>query len=241
MAGARRHRRTRGPRTARYPGTQWRGTGWTTQHARGSAGGARQVGAGRARGAAAAEYHPSTDSRARASLADALLAYFADRSGLVAPAASSTATSTPRATRAWRTAAVYQARIADRDDRLRWANRLYGWIRAHSTRYGWVPDAMLLPREALLVLVSGAVAAADLRDVRADRRAAARDRAGAVGLSGVLGRCRAVRPQPASGEPVPGCRATFLPRRRAPDAGRTGARGLASPALRCRTVCWATW
>jgi hypothetical protein len=134
--------------TARYPGTQWR-EGWLdlTNTPEGAPEGRAKWGLGALVALPLLEYHFRTNSPAARRLAEELLAYFVDRSGLVASSGEFHGHVHAEGYAGLATAAVYQARIAGRDDRLRWANRLYQWIRTHSTRYGWVPDAMLLPEQ----------------------------------------------------------------------------------------------
>jgi hypothetical protein len=134
--------------TARYPGTQWR-EGWLdyTNTPEGAPEGRAKWGLGALVALPLLEYHFHTNSPAARRLAEQLLAYFVDRSGLVAANGEFHGHVHAEGYAGLGTAAVYQARIAGRDDRLRWANRLYQWIRTHSTRHGWIPDAMLLPEK----------------------------------------------------------------------------------------------
>jgi hypothetical protein len=134
--------------TARYPGTQWR-DGWLdyTNTAEGDPEGRAKWGLGALVALPLLEYHQRSGSRVARKLAEELLAYFADVSGLVQPSGEFHGHVHAEGYAGLATAAVYQARLADRDDRLLWADRVYRWIRAHSTRSGWFPDAMQLPEQ----------------------------------------------------------------------------------------------
>jgi hypothetical protein len=132
--------------TARNPGTQWRG-GWLdyTNTPEEAPEGRAKWGLGALVSLPLMSYHALSGSRAARKLADALLAYFVDRSGLVAPSGEFHGHVHAEGYAGLATAAVYQARVAGRDDRLAWAERVYRWIRAHATDHGWFPDAMELP------------------------------------------------------------------------------------------------
>ncbi len=134
--------------TARYPGTQWR-DGWLdyTNTAEGAPEGRAKWGLGALIALPLLEYHFRSGSRGARRLEEALLAYFADQSGLVAPSGEFHGHVHAEGYAGLATAAVYHARLAGREDRLAWANRVYLWIRAHSTTHGWIPDAMLLPEK----------------------------------------------------------------------------------------------
>ncbi|HZU05380.1 MAG TPA: hypothetical protein VFB73_05365 [Chloroflexota bacterium] len=134
--------------TARYPGTQWR-DGWLdyTNTAEGAPDGRAKWGLGALVALPLLEYHLRSGSRAARALADQLLAYFIDESGLVQPSGEFHGHVHAEGYAGLATAAVYQARLTGRDDRLRWAERVYRWIRAHGTRQGWIPDAMELPAQ----------------------------------------------------------------------------------------------
>jgi hypothetical protein len=93
------------------------------------------------------EYHALSGSRRARDLADRLLAYFVDVSGLVAPGGSFHGHVHAEGYAGLATAAAYQARIAGRADRLEWARRVYTWIRHRATAHGWIPDAMDLPEQ----------------------------------------------------------------------------------------------
>jgi hypothetical protein len=132
--------------SARNPGTQWR-NGWLdyTNTPEEAPEGRAKWGLGALVALPLLSYHALSGSRAARTLADALLAYFIDRSGLVAPSGEFRGHVHAEGYAGLATAAVYQARVADRDDRLAWAERLYRWIRDHATDHGWFPDAMNLP------------------------------------------------------------------------------------------------
>lgn len=132
--------------TARYPGTQWRNA-WLdyTNTPEGAPEGRAKWGLGALVALPLLEYHFRSGSPPARRLAEELLAYFADVSGLVAPSGEFHGHVHAEGYAGLATAAVYQARLAGREDRLRWANRVYSWIRTHSTSHGWIPDAMLLP------------------------------------------------------------------------------------------------
>ena len=111
------------------------------------------MGARRAGGAAADDYHALSGSRRARKLGDALLAYFVDRSGLVAPSGEFHGHVHAEGYAGLATAAVYQARVAGRDDRLalgrarvRLDPRPRDALRLVARRHGY-------RRAALLVLV----------------------------------------------------------------------------------------
>jgi hypothetical protein len=132
--------------TARNPGTQWR-DGWLdyTNTAEEAPDGRAKWGLGALVALPLITYQALSGSRAAGDLADALLAYFVDRSGLVAPSGEFHGHVHAEGYAGLATAAVYQAWLADRDDRLAWAEGVYRWVRAHATDHGWFPDAMELP------------------------------------------------------------------------------------------------
>lgn len=134
--------------TARYPGTQWKGD-WLdyTNTPEGAPEGRAKWGLGALVALPLLEYHALSGSRAARRLGERLLGYFADESGLVAPSGEFHGHVHAEGYAGLATAAVYQAHLAGRDDRLRWAERVYAWIRNRSTRHGWVPDAMDLPEQ----------------------------------------------------------------------------------------------
>jgi len=131
--------------TARYPGTQWR-NGWLdyTNTPEGAPEGRAKWGLGALVALPLLEHHARTGSPAAGALGRRLLAYFADRSGLVAPSGAFHGHVHAEGYAGLATAAVYQARLDGREDRLRWAERVYAYIRANATAYGWFPDAMHL-------------------------------------------------------------------------------------------------
>jgi hypothetical protein len=131
--------------TARYPGTQWRG-GWLdyTNMPEYAPEGRAKWGLGALVALPLFEYHLRGGSPLARQLASELLAYFADVSGLVAPSGEFHGHVHAEGYAGLASAAVYEAWLTGRDDRLQWANRVYVWIRDHATHYGWFPDAMLL-------------------------------------------------------------------------------------------------
>lgn len=131
--------------TARYPGTQWR-NGWLdyTNTPEGAPEGRAKWGLGALVALPLLEHHARTGSPAAGALGRQLLAYFADRAGLVAPSGAFHGHVHAEGYAGLATAAVYQARLDGREDRLRWAERVYAYIRANATAYGWFPDAMHL-------------------------------------------------------------------------------------------------
>ena len=131
--------------TARYPGTQWR-DGWLdyTNTPEGAPDGRAKWGLGALVALPLMEHYARTGSPAAGALARKLLAYFADRSGLVAPSGEFHGHVHAEGYAGLATAAVYEAQLDGREDRLHWAQRVYAYIRANATAYGWVPDAMNL-------------------------------------------------------------------------------------------------
>ncbi len=132
--------------TARYPGTQWADT-WLddTNTPEGAPDGRAKWGLGALVALPLLEYHLWSGSRPARALGQRLLAYFVDRSGLVARNGAFQGHVHAEGYAGLAIAAVYEAWVADRDDRLRWAERVYAWIRARATRHGWFPDALDLP------------------------------------------------------------------------------------------------
>jgi hypothetical protein len=132
--------------TARYPGTQWCGewldytnTPWGAPDKR------PKWGLGALVALPLMEYHLRSGSRPARALAEKLLAYVADVSALVAPDGSFQGHVHAEGYAGLATAAVYQAHVSGREDRLEWAYRIYAWIRDQSTSHGWIPDSMALP------------------------------------------------------------------------------------------------
>jgi hypothetical protein len=127
--------------TAYLPGSQWRNS-WldTTLTADGAPDGRAKYGWGALVALPLARYFELTGAPAAGELTAAFLRFFVERSGLVAADGSFAGHVHAEGYAALASAAARFATVAGWDAWLAWAERLFAYLRARSTRYGFVPD-----------------------------------------------------------------------------------------------------
>lgn len=127
--------------TAYFAGSQWR-SGWldTTLTGDSAPDGRAKYGWASLVALPLARYYELTARPAAGRLVEALLSYFIERSDLVAADGRFAGHLHAEGFGAVAIAAARYGAAVGRDDWLAWADRLFQWVRARSTRYGWVPD-----------------------------------------------------------------------------------------------------
>ncbi len=128
---------------AYFPGSQWRGD-WleATLTAAGAPDGRAKYGWGLLVTLPLVHYYALTQRPPAGRLVDALLRFFIERSALVGADGQFAGLVHAEGYAAIAAAAARYAALVGREDWLTWATRVFAWIRAHSTRYGWVPDRL---------------------------------------------------------------------------------------------------
>ena len=126
---------------AYFPGSQWR-NGWleTTLTPAGAPDGRAKYGWGNLVALPLARYFELTGAPAAGELTAALLRFFVERSGLVADDGRFAGHVHAEGYAGLAAAAARYATLAGWDAWLAWAARLFEYLRARGTRYGFVPD-----------------------------------------------------------------------------------------------------